>query len=266
MPIFQQGMVGFTIDDFVALVRSAVSEPSQDRRRRHRGQDLAGARKTLADPRLRSLSIELEANRVEYTRGDRSSRSKPPGSSLFAKARAEMFDGGRYRRHLQLSSFAVIATASRAAMIVAILIGREGSTGFPGKNVMNRARQAAGRLAARGGARGPRNRAHLCVDRQPAASRRSPSSMARASSTGRRICAPRRRSASTPISMRTRSSPPSSPRRASKPELYVLLMANAPTVSAAQLSEGIAALRAQSGLRFGRHGFLLQHVEPVARA
>jgi len=127
-------------------------------------------------------------------------------------------------------------------MIVAILIGREGSSGYPGKNVMNvlgkplvawpldtaRAVPEIGRtyvstdsprimeIAKEHGAQIIHRPPHLCTKE----------------ALGEHAYQHAHEVITAELA-----------RENKKPELYVLLMANAPTVSAAQLSEGISALR-----------------------
>ncbi|HUC60478.1 MAG TPA: cytidylyltransferase [Alphaproteobacteria bacterium] len=128
-------------------------------------------------------------------------------------------------------------------MIVAILIGREGSSGYPGKNVLPVLGkplvawplEAAKSVAEIG-------RIYVSTD--------SPSIKAIAREYGARII-------ERPAHLATKAAlgehayehahqviAAELAREGQTAELYVLLMANAPTVSAAQLREGIAVLRA----------------------
>ena len=129
-------------------------------------------------------------------------------------------------------------------MIVAILIGREGSTGFPGKNTTSvfGKPMVAWPLAA---ARATReiDRTYLSTD--------SP----RLKEIGREYGA---LIIDRPAHLCTKEAlgehayqhahdviTAELAKEGGKPELYVLLMANAPTISPPQLSEGIAVLRAR---------------------
>lgn len=129
-------------------------------------------------------------------------------------------------------------------MIVAILIGREGSTGFPGKNVyplLGRPLVAWPLLAAQGAP--SIGRTYISTD--------SP----RLKDIGREYGA---RIIDRPAHLCTKAAlgehayqhaheviSRELAAEGETPELYVLLMANAPTISSAQLEEGIAVLRAQ---------------------
>lgn len=127
-------------------------------------------------------------------------------------------------------------------MIVAILIGREGSTGFPGKNVMPVLGKplvawplvAAGQVAEIG-------RTYVSTDseRIKEISREHgarvierPTHLATKAALGEHAYEHAHQVISAELK-----------RDGIEPELYVLLMANAPTVSPDQLREGIAALR-----------------------
>jgi len=128
-------------------------------------------------------------------------------------------------------------------MIVAILIGREGSTGYPGKNVtevLGRPLVAWPLAAAKSVAE--IERTYVSTD--------SPRIKAIAREYGARVI-------DRPPHLCTKEAlgehayqhahevvSAELVKEGTKPELYVLLMANAPTVSPAQLREGIAALRA----------------------
>jgi len=128
-------------------------------------------------------------------------------------------------------------------MIVAILIGREGSTGFPGKNVMDvsgRPLMAWPLVAAK--AVPEIERIYVSTDSQ------------RIKSIGKEYGA---RIIDRPAHLCTKEAlgehayqhaheviQAELAAEGKTPELYVLLMANAPTVSSTQLAEGIKALRA----------------------
>lgn len=128
-------------------------------------------------------------------------------------------------------------------MIIAILIGRDGSTGYPGKNVtevLGRPLVAWPIAAAKAVAE--IERIYVSTD--------SPRIKAVAREYGARVI-------DRPAHLCTKQAlgehayqhahvviSDELAKEGAAPELYVLLMANAPTVSPAQLREGIAALRA----------------------
>ena len=151
-------------------------------------------------------------------------------------------------------------------MICALLLGRAGSTGLPGKNtmpVLGRPMMAYPLLAAH--AQPPR-RARLRLDRQSRRSRRSAASTAPRSSTARRSCARPRRSARTPTGTASRSSATGSPAEGHELELLALLFANAPTVSArADRRRASTTLRADADARLRGDRLAVQHVESAAR-
>jgi Cytidylyltransferase len=129
-------------------------------------------------------------------------------------------------------------------MIVAILIGREGSTGFPGKNttaVLGKPMVAWPLAAARAtpeigrtylSTDSPRLKeigreyGALIIDRPP--------HLCTKEALGEHAYQHAHQVIAAEFAKERR-----------RPELYVLLMANAPTISPAQLSEGIAVLRAR---------------------
>jgi hypothetical protein len=130
-------------------------------------------------------------------------------------------------------------------MIVAILIGREGSTGFPGKNttsVLGKPMVAWPLAAAR--ATPEIDRTYLSTDspRLKEIGREygaliidRPPHLCTKEALGEHAYQHAHEVITAELAKENR-----------KPELYVLLMANAPTISPAQLSEGITVLRARS--------------------
>jgi len=128
-------------------------------------------------------------------------------------------------------------------MIVAILIGREGSSGFPGKNVMPVLGKPLVAWPLAAAAATPEiDRVYISTD--------SPKLKEIGLAEGARII-------DRPAHLCTKEAlgehayqhaheviTEELAKEGQTPELYVLLMANAPTVSAKQLSEGISALRA----------------------
>ena len=127
-------------------------------------------------------------------------------------------------------------------MIVAILIGREGSTGFPGKNVtpvLGRPLVAWPLESARQVAEIERTYVSTDSPRITAIAREygaqiieRPAHLASKAALGEHAYEHAHHVISAELA-----------REGKSPELYVLLMANAPTVSPEQLREGIAALR-----------------------
>ena len=95
VPSFRQGAVGFAIDDFIATFNPPFPNHLKIDVDGIEDRIVAGAKNTLADPRLRSISIELEANRVEYTRGVLA-RLEAAGLKLVSRRHAEMFEGGPF--------------------------------------------------------------------------------------------------------------------------------------------------------------------------
>src|SRR5262245_1422337 len=129
-------------------------------------------------------------------------------------------------------------------MIIAILMGREGSTGFPGKNVMNVLGQplVAWPLKAAAAVK-EIDRVYVSTDSpriveiaQDHGARiiDRPAYLCTKEALGEHVYQHAHEIVSTELAKEGKS-----------PELYVLLMANAPTVSPAQLREGIAVLRAK---------------------
>lgn len=128
-------------------------------------------------------------------------------------------------------------------MIAAILIGREGSTGFPGKNVkpvLGRPLMAWPLAAARAVAEIDHIYVSTDSDRIKAIGREYG---ARIIDRPPHLCT--KEALGEHAYLHAHEVIRDEMRREGRePELYVLLMANAPTISAAQLREGIAALRA----------------------
>lgn len=93
-PQFQQGMIGFSIDDYIR----SFSPPFPNRLKIDvdgiEDKIIAGAKSTLADPRLKSLSIELEAARAEQNGVIH--QIEAGGLKLRSRRHAPEFDGGRF--------------------------------------------------------------------------------------------------------------------------------------------------------------------------
>jgi FkbM family methyltransferase len=94
-PSFCQGTIGFRIDEFIAQFNPPFPNHLKIDVDGIEDKIVAGARRTLADPRMRSLSIELEADRVEYTRGVLE-RLGTAGLKLVSRRHGEMFEGTRF--------------------------------------------------------------------------------------------------------------------------------------------------------------------------
>jgi FkbM family methyltransferase len=94
-PSFCQGAIGFTIDEFIEQFDPPFPNHLKIDVDGIEDRIVAGARNTLADPRLRSISIELEADRVEYTRGVLE-QFEAAGLQLVSRRHAEMFEGTRF--------------------------------------------------------------------------------------------------------------------------------------------------------------------------
>jgi FkbM family methyltransferase len=94
---FKQGVMGYTIDSFVQ--NPNVPFPNHIKIDVDGIEDriIKGAAKTLRDPRLKSLSVELDDDRPEYTNAvikDIEDR----GLTFIGKRHGEMFDGTKYER------------------------------------------------------------------------------------------------------------------------------------------------------------------------
>lgn len=131
-------------------------------------------------------------------------------------------------------------------MIVAILIGREGSSGFPGKNVMNVLGKPLVMWPIEAARQVPEiGRVYVSTD-SPRIKELARASNVRIIDRPPHLCTKEAlgehayQHAHEVITAELA-------REGKKPELYVLLMANAPTISPAQLSEGISALRKNPG-------------------
>jgi FkbM family methyltransferase len=95
LPSYQQGAIGFAIDDFIAKFDPPFPNHLKIDVDGIEDQIVLGAKNTLANPRLRSISIELEANRVEYT-GLVLERLETAGLKLVSRRHADMFEGGPF--------------------------------------------------------------------------------------------------------------------------------------------------------------------------
>ena len=95
-PKLFQGMVGFAIDDFVARFDPPFPNHIKIDVDGIEDRIIAGAARTLADPRLRSLSVELDAARTEET-GRVVAAIEAGGLRLTGKRHGEMFESGPHR-------------------------------------------------------------------------------------------------------------------------------------------------------------------------
>ena len=94
-PYFLQGMLGYSIDAFVDTF--SVPFPNHIKIDVDGIEDkiVAGAPTTFADPRLKSLSIELDANRPDYI-DTVITNIERAGLNLETKRHAEIFDNSPY--------------------------------------------------------------------------------------------------------------------------------------------------------------------------
>jgi FkbM family methyltransferase len=96
VPSYRQGMIGFDIDAFIRTFDPPF--PNHLKIDVDGIEDLiiAGAAATLADPRLQSVSVELDAARPDYT--DKVTAALEAGGlRLVSKRHGEMFETGAYR-------------------------------------------------------------------------------------------------------------------------------------------------------------------------
>lgn len=88
---FEQGMVGMTLDGFIEMFDPPFPDHIKIDVDGIEDKIVAGAARTLADPRIKSLSIELDAARPEYT--DAVVREiEAAGLTLVSKRRAPELD------------------------------------------------------------------------------------------------------------------------------------------------------------------------------
>lgn len=89
---FEQGMVGMTLDSFIEKFAPPFPDHIKIDVDGIEDKIVIGARRTLADPRLQSLSIELDAARPDYT--DAVVRDiEAAGLALISKRRSPELDG-----------------------------------------------------------------------------------------------------------------------------------------------------------------------------
>jgi FkbM family methyltransferase len=96
VPGFRQGMTGYAIDSFIAEFDPLFPNHIKIDVDGIEDRIVAGAAKTLADPRLRSLSIELDSARERET-GAVIATIERGGLKLAARRQSEMVASGEYR-------------------------------------------------------------------------------------------------------------------------------------------------------------------------
>ena len=95
-PSFRQGMIGYTIDGFIAAFNAPFPNHVKIDVDGIEDRVIAGAARTLADPRLKSLSIELDSAR-EIETSEIVGRIEGSGLKLVARRQSEMVASGEYR-------------------------------------------------------------------------------------------------------------------------------------------------------------------------
>lgn len=94
-PSFRQGMIGYTIDGFVSTFNPPFPNHVKIDVDGIEDRIIAGAANTLAEPRLKSLSIELDSAREGQT-GEIIARIETSGLKLAARRQSEMVASGEY--------------------------------------------------------------------------------------------------------------------------------------------------------------------------
>lgn len=92
---FKQGMVGMSLDSFIEKFKPDFPTHIKIDVDGIEDKIVKGAVKTLADPRLKSVSIELDEKRPDYT-GAVIDDIEAAGFKLYAKRHSPMFDGTPY--------------------------------------------------------------------------------------------------------------------------------------------------------------------------
>ncbi|HYL33478.1 MAG TPA: FkbM family methyltransferase [Stellaceae bacterium] len=93
---FRQGAIGFSIDAFIDHFRPTFPNHLKIDVDGIEDRIIAGAQRTLADGRLKSLSIELDSGRVEYTNSV-VARVERAGLLLMARRHSDMIESGEYK-------------------------------------------------------------------------------------------------------------------------------------------------------------------------
>ena len=94
-PKFRQGMIGYSIDQFIDEFDPPFPNHLKIDVDGIEDRIIAGAAKTLADTRLESLSIELDAERPDYTESI-TKKICAGGLQFVGKQHSEMFETGRF--------------------------------------------------------------------------------------------------------------------------------------------------------------------------
>lgn len=95
VPTFRQGMLAFSIDDFIARYQPEFPQHMKIDVDGIEDKIIDGAPRTLADPRLKSLSIELDDNRPDYTQAV-VANIQAGGLRFVGKRHAPMFEDTPY--------------------------------------------------------------------------------------------------------------------------------------------------------------------------
>jgi FkbM family methyltransferase len=95
-PIFRQGMIGYTIDGFIAQLKPAFPNHVKIDVDGIEDRIVIGATATLSDARLKSISIELDASRAAYTDAV-IGKIQAAGLKLTGKRQSETFVGTKYQ-------------------------------------------------------------------------------------------------------------------------------------------------------------------------
>jgi FkbM family methyltransferase len=95
VPNFRQGTIGYSIDRFVEQFNPSFPTHIKIDVDGLEGEIIKGAEKTLQDGRLKSISIEMDADRAEYV-AEALKQMQSMGFKLVSRRHADMFDGGAY--------------------------------------------------------------------------------------------------------------------------------------------------------------------------
>ena len=95
-PRFQHGAIGFSIDGFVDCFKPPFPNHIKIDVDGIEDRIIAGATVTLNDPRLKSISIELDDSRPDFTKAV-SAAIEAGGLMFVGKRHGEMFQTGRYK-------------------------------------------------------------------------------------------------------------------------------------------------------------------------
>jgi FkbM family methyltransferase len=95
-PGFRQGMIGYAVDSFIVAFHLPFPNHIKIDVDGIEDRIIAGAAKTLADPRMKSLSIELDSARETET-GEIVAYIERAGLKLAARRQSEMVASGEYR-------------------------------------------------------------------------------------------------------------------------------------------------------------------------